>query len=292
MKKIFLSLCALLTFSQMAGAKIMVGASLPDLASIASSIGGSRVETFSVARSTSDPHSVEVLPSYMVRVSRADVYLKVGLGLDQWADQIVDGSRNARLQIVDCSRGISILEKPMGKVDASMGDIHPGGNPHYWLDPSNGIVIARNIAEALTAADPAGAADYKTNFERFKGQVELRLPDWKTAAAALPNRLFVSYHSSWAYFADAFSLEIAAKIEPVPGIPSTGSHLASLVQIIRERNIKLVIQEPYFADEGAKYLARETGVKVLTIAPSCSAASANSYLDHFQQIFDQLKTVN
>jgi zinc/manganese transport system substrate-binding protein len=291
MKKIIIMALTGMMLFQIAFAKIKVGASLPDLASIASYIGGSRVEAFSIARSNNDPHSVEVLPSFMVRVSRADVYLKVGLSLDQWADQIVDGSRNAKLRTVDCSQGISVLEKPTTKVDASMGDVHPEGNPHYWLSPLNGIIIAQTIAEALTAVDPAGAAEYQANMEKFKNEVEQRYSDWKTVAATLPNHAIVTYHSSWVYFADAFDFNIVAKIEPVPGIPPTGSHLATLVKVIRERKVKLLIQEPYFSDDGANYLARETGVKVLKIAPSCTDVSASSYLDHFQQIFDQIKTV-
>jgi zinc/manganese transport system substrate-binding protein len=107
----------------------------------------------------------------------------------------------------------------------------------------------------------------------------------------LPFHNFVTYHSSWVYFAETFGFTIAAKIEPVPGIPPTGSHLASLIQIIRGNDVKVVIQEPYFSDDGANYLARETGLKVLKIAPSCSDATASSYLDHFQQIINQLKTV-
>jgi zinc/manganese transport system substrate-binding protein len=291
MKKIIILLGAVLVFYQAAAAKVTVGASLPDLASIASYVGGSRVESFSIARSASDPHSVEVLPSYMVRVSHADLYLKVGLGLDQWADQIVDGSRNTKLRVVDCAKGVPVLEKPTGKVDASLGDVHPEGNPHYWLDPANGVIIAQNIADALTAADPAGAADYKANLEKFEEEVGKRSAEWKAEAAALPFHNLVTYHSSWAYFANAFGFAITAKIEPVPGIPPTGSHLALLLRTIRESNVKVVIQEPYFSDDGANYLARETGIKVLKIAPSCSETAASSYLDHFQQIINQLKTV-
>ena len=131
-----------------ASARIRVAASLTDLASIASSVGGDQVETFAIARPTADPHRVEVLPSYMVQVARANLYLKVGLGLDQWADGIVDGSHNAKLQVLDCSRDIQPLDKP-AQVNASMGDVHPLGNPHYWLDPRNGAIVAREIAEEL-----------------------------------------------------------------------------------------------------------------------------------------------
>jgi len=293
MKRILLILSlSLLTIGHTALAKIKVAASLPDLASIASYIGGDRVETFSIARNTSDPHSVEVLPTYMVKVSRADVYLKVGLALDQWADQIIDGARNSAIRVVDCSSGIAVLEKPSGKVDASMGDVHPDGNPHYWLDPNNGAIVAQTISDALTAADPGGATEYAANLDKFKSDLAQRLTAWKAAAAAIPNRNIITYHSSWPYFAHAFDFTIVAHIEPVPGIPPTGSHLAELLNVIHENNVKIVLQEPYFAEDAANYLARQTPVKVLKLPPSCGGTDAGSYLDHFQQIFDALKAVS
>ncbi|MEO5617400.1 MAG: metal ABC transporter substrate-binding protein, partial [Candidatus Eisenbacteria bacterium] len=141
--------------------RLRVAASINDLASIAASVGGEQVEVFSIARPTSDPHRVEALPSYMVKVARSRLYLKVGLGLDQWADALIEGSRNRKLRIVDCSRGVALLEIPTGKVDASMGDVHPDGNPHYWLDPRNGAQVARTIAAALAEADPANAERYR-----------------------------------------------------------------------------------------------------------------------------------
>lgn len=289
MKKLIWILSSLLLVaSSGAHAKLTVAASLPDLASIAAYVGGDRVSAFSIARPTADPHSVEVLPSYMVRVSRADLYLKLGLSGDQWADQIIDGSRNSKIRIVDCSKGIAVLEKP-SKVDASMGDVHPEGNPHYWLDPNNGIIVAQTIVDALISADPQGAATYQANLDRFKAEVAAKLAGWKTAAAAIPNKKIITYHSSWSYFANAFGLAIPAHIEPIPGIPPNAGYLAHLVQVIKEQHVTTVLQELYFSDDGANFLARETGVKVIKISPSCADASPNAYLDHFQQIFDALK---
>jgi zinc/manganese transport system substrate-binding protein len=275
-----------------ANAKLNIAASLPDLASIASYVGGDRVTVFSIARNTSDPHSVEVLPSYMVRVSRADIYLKVGLGLDQWADQIIDGARNNRIRLVDCSKGIAVLEKPTSKVDASMGDVHPDGNPHYWLDPDNGILLAQTIANALTSADPEGSATYAANLAKFQAEETRRMTQWKAEAAEIANRNIITYHSSWVYFAHAFGFEILGKLEPVPGIPPTGSHLAELAAIIRRSKVRMVLQEPYFSEEGANYLARETGVKVLKLPPSCSDSDPASYLNHFEQILSQMKAAS
>jgi len=294
MKKILLILCGAFLLSTAAFAKLTVAASLPDLASIASYIGGDRVTVFSINRSSNDPHTVEVLPSYMVKVSRADIYLKVGLSLDQWADGIIDGARNSKLRVVNCSQNIPVLEKP-DRADASLsalGDVHPQGNPHYWLNPNNGVIVARTIADALTAADPSGASTYRDNLAKFQAEEAQKMTEWKGAAAAFSNHNIITYHSSWVYFADAFGFNIVAKVEPLPGIPPSPSHLANLVNAIKTQHVKVIVQEPYFSDDAPGYLARETGVKVVKVSPSCADANPTSYLDHFQQIFDALKAVN
>jgi zinc/manganese transport system substrate-binding protein len=283
-----IALAAALVIPVTAAAKVRVAASLNDFASIAKSVGGDNVEVFAVARATANAHRVEALPSYMVRVSRAQIYLKVGLGLDLWADAIIDGSRNQRLTIVDCSRDVRVLEVPTTRVNASMGDVHPNGNPHYWLDPRNGAVIARNIADALSRADPSHAASYRERAEAFAKEAEAAWQQGKERADALPAQVVFTYHRSWSYFADAFGLEVAGTVEPVPGIPPTARHLAQLVRIAKSRPVRLLLQEPYFSDDAARFLARQAGVRAVVAAPSCDAPTAGSYLTHFSGILQAM----
>ena len=195
-------------FNMLDAAQIKIAASLPDLASIASYIGGNKVETFSIARWNANPHYVEVLPSYMIRVARANVYLKVGLALDQWADDIIQGSRNGKLTVVDCSRDIPVLEKP-AKADAILCDVHSQGNPNYWLNPDNGIIIANNILNALIKIDPENGEYYQSNFNRFKQETDSRLINWKDKMSRIEVKKLIGYHSSWVYFADAFGMSIS-----------------------------------------------------------------------------------
>ena len=270
-----------------ASAKLRVAASITDLASIASSVGGEQVEVFAIARPSADVHRVEVLPSYMVQVSRADLYLKVGLGLDQWADGIIDGSRNSRLKVLDCGAGITPLEKPTN-VNASMGDVHPFGNPHYWLDPRNGAIVAREVAEDLGRLDPAHAADYAARAKAFAGEADAAWTRGRQSVAKLPVKTVFTYHASWVYLAHAFGLEIAATAEPVPGIPPTAKHLEELVTIAKQRKVAALIQEPYFAEEAGKFLAREAGVRTVKVSPSCDGPQAGSYLAHFDALFGLL----
>jgi ABC-type Zn uptake system ZnuABC Zn-binding protein ZnuA len=286
MRGLFRAIATLLALASIPGAaaaKLRVAASITDLASIAASVGGDQIEVFSVARPTADAHRVEVLPSYMVQVSRADLYLKVGLGLDQWADGIIDGSRNGRLQVIDCSRDITPLEK-LTTVNAAMGDVHPFGNPHYWLDPRNGAILARTIASELSRLDPDHADDYRARAEAFAAEAEAAYAGDRKIAASLSAPTIFTYHASWTYFASAFGLEVAGTAEPVPGIPPTGKHLQRLVEIANARKVALLLQEPYFSDDAGKFLARETGLRVVKVAPSCDRPAAGSYLEHIQAV--------
>ena len=267
--------------------RLKVAASITDLASIAASVGGDHVEVFSIARPNADVHHIEVLPSYMVKVSRADVYLKVGMQLDPWADGIIDGSRNRNVKVVDCGRDIVPLEKPSA-VNASMGDVHPFGNPHYWLDPRNGGIVAKEIAQGLAEKDPAHAQEYAANAATFARAAQA---DWernRAVADALPVKTVITYHASWIYFSNAFGLEIAGTAEPVPGIPPTAKHLDELVNLAKSRHVPVLLQEPYFSDDAGRFLARETGLRVVKASPSCDTAEAGSYLAHFDAVMKLL----
>lgn len=290
MKKYFLLLVAatVARFTPVYAAPLKIAAALPDLGSIAAYIGGDKVEVFAIGRNNSNPHVVEVLPSYMIKVSRAQMYLKVGLALDVWSDEIIDGSRNEKLIVVDCSEGIAVLEKPVGRVSALMGDVHPEGNPHYWLDPANGIIIAKNILAGLEKVDPENSTYYEKNYENFKSETERRLAVWKAKMAGFSGAKIIGYHSSWVYFAAAFGMTIAANVEPVPGIPPTGKHLAKLVDIIRNENISILLQEPYFPDDAPKFLMRETGIRVIKAAPSCADVRPDSYFNHFDELVGKI----
>jgi zinc/manganese transport system substrate-binding protein len=272
-------------------AAIRVVAALPDLGSIAAYIGGDKVEVSSIAKANSNPHSVEVFPSFMAKVSKAALYLKCGMELDQWSNEIIDGSRNNKILIVDCSEGIKVLEKPTGKVDASMGDVHPSGNPHYWLDPQNGIVIAQNISSGLKKIDPANTAFYESRVEQFRKECLEKMAKWKSEIKPFVGANIITYHSSWVYFADAFGFSIVAKVEPFPGIPPTGNHLAELVNLIKAKSVVFLLQEPYYSDDAPRFLNRQTGIKVFKCAPSCRDITSSSYLNHFEEIISLLTSV-
>ncbi len=272
-----------------ANAKVNVVTSTTDLASIARMIGGDNVDVTSIARGTADPHFVEVLPSYMVRVQKAKVYLKLGMDIDRWAAPIIDGSRNGKLVVVDCSQNIAPLEVPTGKIDASMGDVHPHGNPHYWLDPDNGAIIASTIADALTGVDPAHAAAYAANLASFKSQLETHKAAWQQKSEAIRGIKIVTYHNSWPYFARAFGVEVEDFVEPLPGIEPTPSHTAHVIELIKTHQIQIIGVEPYFSMRTPETIARESGAKVVQLPPSVDGApGAQDYFSLFDVIIDRL----
>lgn len=270
-------------------ALVRVVSSTTDLSSIAKHIGGNKVIVSSIASGKANPHFVEVLPSYMVKVVKADIYLKVGMGLDLWADRIIDGSRNGRIMIIDCSRDILPLEKPDVRVDASMGDVHPQGNPHYWLDPDNGVIIAESIASALKRIDPQNASFYESNLRAFKEKIEAKIQDWAEKAKPLYGIEIITYHNSWPYFCRTFGIKVAGYVEPKPGIEPTPSHTAELIELIRARNIKVIGKEPYYSNRTPKNISRLTGAKVVDLPPSVGGLEdAEDYFSLFDALLDTL----
>jgi ABC-type Zn uptake system ZnuABC Zn-binding protein ZnuA len=238
------------------GERVKIVASTTDLASIAKIVGGDLVDVTSIAKGKSDPHYVEVLPSYMIKVKRADVYLKVGLDLDRWAQKIIDGSRNDAVVVVDCSARIQPLNVPTQKVDASMGDVHPQGNPHYWLDPANGLIVAEMIVEALITVD-----------------------------GALRGLEIVTYHDSWPYFSNAFGLEVVGFVQPKPGIEPTPSHTAEIVDLVKARGVRVIGIEPYFSRRAPETIARASQARVVGLPPSVGGAEG---ADDYFSLFDTL----
>jgi ABC-type Zn uptake system ZnuABC Zn-binding protein ZnuA len=264
---------------------LRVLAATNDLAALAAAVGGEHVQVDVVARSDRDPHALEVRPDTMRKAARADLYLAVGMSLDLWSADIVRGSRNRNLVVVDCSVAIEPLEVPVGPVDASMGDVHPEGNPHYWLDPLNGAALARFLAERFSARDAAHAADYAAAAARLAAEIEAKLPAWRER---LEGRAFVEYHRTWAYLAGRFGMRIAGRVEPLPGIPPSARHLAELAATIRAERVPVVIRDPYHPDSADGFLAREAGVHTIVLPSSCDGPLPSDYLAHFDRIADTL----
>jgi zinc/manganese transport system substrate-binding protein len=272
-------------FTTAAADPLRIVCATTDLGAIARAVAGPEASVEVVARPDRDPHSLEVRPSTMRLVARADTYLAVGLSLDLWSEDIVRGSRNRDLVVIDCSSAVSPLEVPVGKVDASQGDVHPKGNPHYWTDPENGAAVARFLADRLAALRPADAQAFHRNADAFAAEIERRVPGWRER---LSGRAFVEYHRSWIYLATRFGMDIAGQVEPLPGIPPGARHLAALAALIRARGVPVVVRDPYHPPDPVRFLARETGASGAVLPTACDEPTPASYFAHFDQVADVL----
>ena len=279
------------------GGPIKVVTTTTDMKSITEMIGGNRVSVQSIATGYQNPHFVDPKPSYIISLSNADLFVTVGLDLETgWSPQLLSSSRNSKIQkgspgYVDASEGVGLLQVP-SSVNRGAGDIHIYGNPHYWLDPLNGKVIARNIVNGLERIDPSGKAFYEANLHAFFTRIDLKLKEWSAKMAPFRGTKIIAYHNEWVYFEKRFGLQIVDFMEPKPGIPPSPSQLVKVIREVQANKIKVIISSPYFSTSSSDVVAKQTGVKELTLATSVGAnAGIKNYFDLFDYDLDQLVTV-
>jgi zinc/manganese transport system substrate-binding protein len=280
---------ATLAAAPRAGAAINVVASTEDLADLARQVGGDRVKVEAIARGYQDPHFVEAKPSFILKLSRADLLIAVGRELEiGWLPPLIQQSRNSKIQVgadgyLDASLTARILEIPTGQITRAMGDVHPLGNPHYWLDPENGRRVAKAILDKLSQMDPDGASYYAARYEDFGRRLTEAEKRWDAEMAPYKGLKVVTYHRSWPNFADRFGLDVIGYVEPRPGIPPSPGHTLDLIAEMKRQNVKLIFVEPYFDLKTPQSIARETGAKVLVMTPS--VGGEKEVTDYFK-LFD------
>jgi len=295
MRNTFWSLIAVLSLTGAAQAKLRVVATTQDLAALAREVGGDQVEVDAIAKGYQDPHFVEAKPSFLIQLSKADLLLLVGLDLESgWLPGLITQSRNSRIQVgvpgyLDASRGVEILERPSGTVTRAMGDVHPLGNPHYWLDPENGRAIARHIAERMTHLDPDRAAHYRAGLADFEHRLDAAVPRWMDKARSFAGAKVVTYHNSWPNFVKRFGLDVIGYVEPRPGIPPSPAHTLSLINSMKSNAVRAILVEPYFDLKTPDAIARATGAQVLVLSPSVGGVKqATDYFALFDYNLDLL----
>jgi zinc/manganese transport system substrate-binding protein len=288
MKAWMQTLAALLVAGIFAGgaeaAKLRVVATIPDLKSLAEEVGGDLVEADSLARGTQNVHDVEIRPSLMLKLRRADVLIVNGLDLDTWADVVVQGANNPNVVrgargLIDASRGVRVLEVPTGRVDRSMGDVHPFGNPHYSLDPGQAETVTANIVEGFARVAPEHRAAFERNRQAFLAKLSEAMRRWTATLAPFKGAPVVTYHPTFTYFLARFGLVQAGTIEDRPGIPPSPVHLTRLIRQMKDDKVKVVVVEPWVDRTLAARVAEEAGAKVVPLASVVGAVKgADSYL--------------
>jgi zinc/manganese transport system substrate-binding protein len=284
---LFLALLAVAA-SPVAAAPLNVVTTTSDLAAIAKDVGTDRVEVTSLASGVQDPHFLDPRPSFLVKLNRADLLIDGGLDLEiGWLPTLLASARNPRLRTgepgrLEASSGIQVFGVPDGRVDRSQGDVHGRGNPHFLMDPLNGAIVADTIAQRLCELDAGGCASFKFNAQALRGRIEGALAKWTTTLAPYQGAKVVVYHDSWPYFTKRFGLTTVGYVEPKPGVPPPPSHVSALADLIKREQVSVILMEPYHQRSIPDLLARQTGVKVLVLAPTVGATpGTESYVALF-----------
>lgn len=279
-------------------AQLNVITSIPDLRSLVEYVGGERVNVTSIARGHEDPHHVEPRPAFITRLARADLLFVAGMELEApWIIPLLESARNTRIippsgeAYIDCSVVIQPKEVPTVRVDPSMGDVHPQGNPHYFADPSNGVKVAELIRDTLTRTDPEGREYYNENYQNFRSKVIDRIRKWRARFESVDNLKVVEYHSAWIYFADFFGLDIVGKVESRPGIPPTGRDLARITETMKSNNVRTILRESFQPDRFSETIASRVDGQVVVLP---AMVGAKDGIDDYLSFIDYLvnTTVN
>ncbi|MEO7855649.1 MAG: metal ABC transporter substrate-binding protein [Gemmatimonadaceae bacterium] len=257
-----------------ARAQLKVVTSTTDLFDIAKAVGGNKITATHIGEGYQDPHFIEAKPSFVLQLRKADVWAFVGLDLEiGWMPLLLEGARNTRIRqggtgYLDVSTVIPVLDRPQGNIDRSMGDVHAGGNPHYWLDPENGRRIARLFKAKFTQLDPTNSSAYDANTRAFEARLNAAEKGWQGDLAAIKGKPVVAWHTSWRYFAKYNGMNIVAFMEPKPGVPPSPSHLYGVIQTVKRTGAKAIVMEPFYDRKVADLVAKQTGIKIVILPPS------------------------
>ncbi len=275
--------------SAAAAKKLNVVTSTTDMAALAQEVGGEKVNVESIAKGYQDPHFVEAKPSFLLKLRQADLLISVGLQLEiGWLPPLITQSGNAKIQVgasgyLDASQFAEILDIPQGTVTRAEGDVHPLGNPHYWLDPDNGRRIAKGIAGKFGDMDPEDAAYFQQRLQDFEQRLAAAEQKWDAEMKPYHGRKVVTYHRSFPNFAKHFGLNVIGYVEPRPGIPPTPSHTLEIIQLMKRENCKVVLVEPYFDLKTPQSIGRETGAQVVVYLPS---VGGEKQVTNYFELFD------
>lgn len=289
---LFVALCLVsgLALGQTAPARdrIRVVTTTTDLRSLTEAVGGNFVDAVSLVPANFDAEEYQPKPQDVLRLNDARLVVRVGLDYDLWFDRLLEATAAHELRrggpgYVDASWGIAPLEVRGVAVGPGDGHAHGSGNPHYWLDPENAEFITANILWGLARIDPANTKTFEANRQAFLARLSAKLTEWKARLAPLRSMPLIAYHNSWPYFARRFRLDFADFLEIKPGVPSTPSHLAGIIQRMRERGVRLVVREPREPERDVAFVAAKTGASVVVLAASVGALPGTS---DYMQLFD------
>lgn len=257
-------------------AEVRVVATLPWIGSIVKEIGKNHVSVTTLVKPTQDPHYLEARPGMVLAARRADMLIYNGLDLEiGYLPVVIESSKNPRiapgkLGNFDCSRFVTPIER-LDNVDRSMGDVHPGGNPHYHYSPSTVLRVAEGMMHGLSEIDPGNASAYRANFKSLSARFAAKQRTWRAVAAHLRGKSYIAYHKNFSYLAKEYGFKIIGYLEPKPGLPPTASHIQRLVGIMKSRKVDGILTTVFYSKTGTNSLSAKTGAKVITMLPDVGA---------------------
>lgn len=296
MKKLFL-LLSLLLIPLNLQAKVNIVATLPVFGSLAEEIGGDRVNITSLARGNQDPHFLDAKPMYAVALNKADLLLQGGLELEVgWLPPVLNQASNSKIMPgssgnVNLSQGITALEVPKTLLDRSMGDVHPLGNPHMWLDPRNAKLMAANIYQHLVQVDPEGKSYYEGRFQDFLNRMNAKMQVWDKKIAPFKGKDVLTYHKSLSYFVNWTGLNVVATIEPKPGMPPSSSRVDEIIKLLPNYKVKAILVENFYPKKIPEYLSQKTGIPLLDLPTDTGEEGIKTYFDLIDHLIDALQKV-
>ena len=262
---------------------LRIVATIPELADITKQVGAALVQVDGLAKGTEDIHQVVMRPSFVTKLNKADAVVYLGLSVEHaFLPGLLDVSANPKLRqdpvsqgcmgpgCIDCSEGLAVMEKP-SSLSRAEGEIHPQGNPHYNVEPDNGALIAKNIADGLSRIDPDHAADYRKNLRAYLARLTPELEKWRKMAAPLKGIKAVSFHKDVCYLGRFTGIDFVDTLELKPGVAPTPTHLEALVKEMKEKNIKLIVREQQYDAKVCQWLAEQTGAKIAVIGTMANA---------------------
>ncbi len=275
--------------------KLRVVATTTDLAAVASQVGGDHIKVTALSLPTQDPHFVDAKPSLLLELSRADALVVQGLQLEVgWLPTLQTGARNKHIQLgsagyIDCSQWVELLQIPAGSVSREMGDIHPGGNPHYTFDPYAMIRVAAGLGQRLGQLDPENAMVYAVNAGQFEADLRRELPAWEQRLAALKGAPVVEFHRSWPYLERWLGFEIVVDIEPKPGIPPNPAHVAHVLGVVEQLGAGIILQEVYYPPNTARLIADKSAAELVILPGGTNFGGGQSYIGHIEAVVTALE---
>ncbi|MCB0412554.1 MAG: zinc ABC transporter substrate-binding protein [Bdellovibrionales bacterium] len=292
--KNFILLLSLFSFAQTSLAKLNVVTTETDLKAIVDEVGKDFVKTESIGKGTQDPHYVEAKPSFMVKVHKADLIVAVGLDLEiGWLPSILRGARNPKVLkgqkgYLEVGPLLDPLEVPSGKVSRAEGDVHPYGNPHFWLDPLRAGKSATIIADRLSELDPTHKESFQANAKNFLTRMTQKTKEWEGRLSKTGVKSVVTYHKTLTYFLSRFQIKNPVILEPKPGLPPTSAHIMKVIQEIKSQKIPLILVENFFDPSITKKILHDVpNVKTEEVAVSVGGAQGINSLD---DLYEQLVT--